>query len=259
MIQVKDLIKDYDGLRALDRISFNVKQGEIFGLLGPNGAGKTTTVKILSGMLPKTSGEVLIGGYNIDTHPLEVKRRIGLVPEDSAVYDNLTAREFVFLVGRLHLLDDSIILERMEALRDFLELDEEEMSKRLSEFSKGMRQKILIICALLHDPSVLFLDEPLQGLDANSSLKVRSLFRHLADRGKTILFCSHILDVVEKTCDRIAILHQGRIKVIGTVEEIINATGEPSLEMAFHKLTTSEDIEDAVKELLKGFGDEEKK
>lgn len=256
MIEIRNLVKDYDGLRAVDGISFSVRGGEVFGLLGPNGAGKTTTVKVLSGMLPKTSGEVFVGGFNIDTHPLEVKKRIGLVPENSALYDNLTAREFILLVGRLHLLSDSLIFERMEALREFLELSEEEMSKRLSEFSKGMRQKVLIISALLHDPPVLLLDEPLQGLDVNASLKVRSLLRHLAERGRAILFCSHILDIVEKTCDRIAILHQGRIKVIGTVEEIVNATGQPSLEMAFHKLTTTEDIEDAVKGLMKELGNE---
>jgi ABC-2 type transport system ATP-binding protein len=252
MITVNELEKSYNGLKALDKVSFSVEQGEIFGLLGPNGAGKTTTLKILCGMIPADGGDATISGYSVTKEPMDVKSIIGLVPESGALYENLTAMEFLDMVGNLRLLEPGLIRERIEHFAGFLDLKDEELVKRMSGFSKGMKQKVLITAALLHNPDVVFLDEPLSGLDANMALKIKELVRMLANQGKTFVFSSHVLDVIERTCDRIAILVEGRIHVGGTVTEIIEQTGQGTLEHAFHQLTSTEDVARTTSEFLRG-------
>ncbi|MCS6816450.1 MAG: ABC transporter ATP-binding protein [Blastocatellia bacterium] len=245
MIEVVDLTKRYDGVLAVDRISFTIARGEIVGYLGPNGAGKSTTVKMLTGILRPTDGTIVIDGLDLLKDPIEVKRRIGYVPETGGVYESLTAYEYLQLVGRLYHLSEEVLDYRIE---EFLKLFglESFMHERLSSYSKGMKQKVLISAALLHNPKVLFLDEPLTGLDAHSALLLKELLRRLAAEGKTIFYCSHILDVVERTCTRVIIIHKGRIVADGTVEQLKELTRQGTLEDIFKQLTYSSDIEEVA-------------
>jgi len=243
MIEVVNLTKRYDGVLAVDQISFTIAQGEIVGYLGPNGAGKSTTVKMLTGILRPTEGTIVIDGLDLLKDPIEVKRRIGYVPETGGIYESLTAYEYLQLVGRLYHLPEEVLDHRIE---EFLKLFglEAVMHERLSSYSKGMKQKVLLSAALLHNPKVLFLDEPLTGLDAHSALLLKELLRRLAAEGKTIFYCSHILDVVERTCTRVIIIHKGRIVADGTVEQLKELTRQGTLEDIFKQLTYSSDIEE---------------
>ncbi len=236
MIITHDLTKNYGAMMAVDRLSFRADPGEILGFLGPNGAGKSTTVKILAGMIKPTSGQAIVAGHDVVLAPLEVKKRIGFVPESGALYETLTADEYLEFVGCLHHLDAARRATRVDELLDLFQLTDVR-GKRLQEFSKGMRQKVAIAAALLHTPEVLFLDEPLDGLDANTAMLVKELLKRLAAQGRTILFCSHVLEVVERICTRIVIIDHGRQIAEGTAREIMTRTGTPSLELAFHRLT----------------------
>ncbi len=242
VIEVRNLTKRYDGVLAVDRISFAIGPGEIVGYLGPNGAGKSTTVKMLTGILRPTEGSITIDGLDLVEHPLEVKRRIGYVPEAGGLYESLTAYEYLQLVGRLYRIPDDLLDRRIEDFLKMFGLDSF-LHERLSSYSKGMKQKVLTAAALLHNPKVLFLDEPLTGLDAHSALLLKELLRHLAAEGKTIFYCSHILDVVERTCTRVIIIHKGRIVADGTVEQLKELTRQGTLEDIFKQLTYSSDIE----------------
>jgi ABC-2 type transport system ATP-binding protein len=243
MIEVSNLTKYYDGVPAVDRISFTIARGEIVGYLGPNGAGKSTTVKMLTGILHPTEGSIVIDGRDLLREPIEVKKRIGYVPETGGLYESLTAYEYLQLVGRLHYIPDDVLEHRIEEFLKMFGL-EKVMHERLSSYSKGMKQKVLISAALLHNPKVLLLDEPLTGLDAHSALLVKELLRYLAAEGKTIFYCSHILDVVERTCTRVIIIHKGRIVADGTVEHLKELTRQGTLEDIFKQLTYSSDIEE---------------
>jgi ABC-2 type transport system ATP-binding protein len=236
VIEARDLTKDYGSLRALDGVSVEARPGEILGFLGPNGAGKSTTVKILTGMIRPTSGVARVAGLDVAADPIEVKRRIGFVPESGVLYETLSPDEYLELVACLHHLDARTRRARADELIDLFGLTEVR-SKRLFEFSKGMKQKVMIAAALLHKPDVLFLDEPLDGLDANTAMLVKELLKQLAAQGRTILFCSHILDVVERICTRIVIIDKGRKIAEGTSADLIAQTGAPTLELAFNALT----------------------
>lgn len=242
MIEIQNLVKYYDKKLAVNNISLAIHPGQIVGFLGPNGAGKTTTVKILTGLIPPTRGTARICGYSILESPLEVKKRIGYVPESGALYESLTAWEYLEMVADLHHLDRQLFTRRA---REFLELYglSDEKNSRLSGFSKGMRQKILISAALLHDPPVLLFDEPLNGVDANTALVFKQLLRRLGEQGKTILFCSHILEVVERLCSRIIIINEGELVADGTPEAIARQTGHASLEAAFNSITGGADAD----------------
>lgn len=236
MIHTENLGKDYDGKVALQALTMRAAPGDILGFLGPNGAGKSTTVKILTGMLKPSTGRAEVAGYDVVTAPLEVKRRIGFVPETGALYEALTADEYLEMAGCLHHLDTATRKARVDELLDLFDLAKARGS-RLAEYSKGMKQKVVIAAALLHKPEVLFLDEPLDGLDANTAMLVKELLKQLAYQGRTILFCSHILDVVERICTRIVIIDQGRKIAEGTADEIKRQAGAASLELAFNQLT----------------------
>ncbi len=236
MISARDLVKDYAATRALAGVSFDVRPGEILGFLGPNGAGKSTTVKILTGMIPPTSGSATVAGFDVATQPIEVKRRIGFVPESGVLYESLTPDEYLELVGCLHHLDARTRRARADELLDLFGLGDVR-SHRMFEFSKGMRQKVVISAALLHRPEVLFLDEPLDGLDANTAMLVKELLKRLAAQGRAVLFCSHILDVVERVCTRIVVIDKGRKIAEGTAAELIARSGTATLELAFNRLT----------------------
>jgi len=249
MIEVQGLSRRFGNVDAVHSLSFEVARGEILGFLGPNGAGKTTTVKMLTGMLRPSAGTARVAGFDVAREPLEVKRRIGYVPETGAVYDSLTGAEYLDLVASLHHLEPARSRVRArELLQLFGLLDDAD--RRLAEYSKGMRQKVLLSAALLPNPEVLFLDEPLTGLDANAALVVKELLRSLAGQGKTIFFCSHILEVVERICSRIIVINKGQTVIEGTAAGICAATGTGTLEQAFSQLTGVRDVASVTRDFL---------
>jgi len=249
MIETENLRREYGDRVALHGLTLSVAAGEILGFLGPNGAGKSTTVKILTGMIKPDSGRARVAGYDIVQHPLEVKRRIGYVPESAALYESLTAREYLELIGSLYHLPSGTTPARVEEMLARFDLSQA-IDQRLSEFSKGMKQKVLIASALMHRPDVLFLDEPLTGLDANAALIVKELIRGLAAQGRTIFFCSHVLEVVERVCTRIVIIDRGRVIADGTAAAIAAGTGASTLEQAFVTLTGTRDAAQVTHDLL---------
>ena len=249
MIEVRGLGRWFGTLHAVDTLNFDVRGGEIFGFLGPNGAGKTTTVKMLTGMLHPSYGTARVAGFDIVSQPLEVKRRIGYVPESGAIYDSLTGMEYLELVASLHHLDLARARVRAGELLQLFALAQDQ-DRRIAEYSKGMRQKVLLAAALLHNPDILFLDEPLTGLDANAALMVKELLRSLAAQGKTIFFCSHILEVVERICSRIMIINKGATIIEGTAADICAQTGTTSLEQAFSQLTGIRDVASLTRDFL---------
>lgn len=246
LIETTDLVRNFGGKKAVDRVSLSVPAGQIAGYLGPNGAGKTTTIKMLTGMIRPTSGSVRICGMDIRNDPVEVKRRIGVVPESGALYQSLTPREYLEMVGRLYGMETDRIHRRISEFSDFFQI-RDSLHKRMSEFSKGMKQKVVVISALMHDPQVLFLDEPLNGLDVQAVLLLKELLRNWAGQGKAVFYTSHILDVVENLCDRVIIIHNGRIVADGTLSQVKTAAGETSLEAAFNKLTHDVNPEETVR------------
>jgi ABC-2 type transport system ATP-binding protein len=236
MIQTEQLSRAYGQKWALYDLNLRVEPGEILGFLGPNGAGKSTTVKILTGLIRPTSGRAEVAGFDIVRQPLEAKQRLGYVPEQPVLYETLTAGEFLELISCLHHLDPASTASRREELLELFGLGEAR-HQRLSGFSKGMKQKVVLAAALIHRPQVLILDEPLDGLDANTARVVKQLLRTLAAQGCAILFCSHILEVVERVCTRILVIDKGREIAAGTPAEIAASTGTSTLDEAFAKLT----------------------
>ena len=254
MIVLDQLTKIYDSTAAVDHIDLVIPSGQLVGYLGPNGAGKSTTVKMLTGMIAPSAGRAEIHGLDVQRQSLEVKRLIGYVPESGAVYETLTGREYLEMVGRLYGLDDAVIRHRIDKFSDFFELGRDTIDRKpLATYSKGMRQKVVISAALIHNPRVIFFDEPLNGLDASTQLMFKTLIKNLAAEGKTILYCSHILDVVERTCDRIVIIDHGRVVADGTLAELQATSGEGSLERIFNKLTAHTDLEEKAEEFSKTF------
>ena len=247
MIVAEALTRAYGEKIALRDLDLRVEPGEILGFLGPNGAGKSTTVKILTGMLKPTSGRARVAGFDVVEQPLEVKRRIGYVPETGALYENLTAAEYLALVADLHHLEEPG--HRIGELLELFGLGDVR-DQRITGYSKGMKQKVVLAAALVHAPEVLFLDEPLSGLDANAALIVKELLRGLAAQQKTILFCSHILEVVERICSRIVIIDGGRIVAEGTAAAITGRTGTATLEAAFSALTGAPNVTGVTADLL---------
>ncbi len=217
-------------------VSFALRKGEVVGLLGPNGAGKSTTIKIIAGLLASSGGRVSVLGLPLPDRAVDVKQRIGYVPESAELFESLTGQEFLELMGRLHELDEGILQIRIRDLLETFNLSSDRHSP-LSAYSKGMRQKILISSALLHNPALILMDEPLSGLDVNSAIMIKNLIVALAASGKTILYSSHVLDVVERVCDRVLIINNGALIASGTAAELMAETGEDSLEQAFQKLT----------------------
>ena len=235
-IELRQLGKDYGTKQALRGVSLSVGWGEVFGYVGANGAGKTTTIKILTGLIRPTSGDALVGGRSVLEQPLEVKARLGYVPESGALFEKFSPAEYLTLIGRLYRLSEANIRERMgEELRSFgLEADKD---KPMGVLSKGTKQKVCWISALLHDPDVLVLDEPLNGLDVETVAYVKEMMRRRAQEGRTIFYSSHLIDIVEKVCTRIAVIHAGQIVSVGTVGEVVAASGSSSLEHALLALS----------------------
>jgi ABC-2 type transport system ATP-binding protein len=249
-IRVESLRFGYAAADVLHGISFDIARGEVTGLLGPNGAGKSTTIRILTGILEPGSGSVEVDGFRLPDQAVEVKRRIGYVPEAAELYETLSAREFLELSGRLHDLEDRVLHPRIDALLDVFELADQGYAQ-LGSFSKGMRQKVLIAAALLHDPSVIFLDEPLTGLDVESAVLVKTLLASLAAEGRTVLYSSHVLDVVERICTRVLIIDKGTLVADGSPEALKARTQGTSLEAVFRDLTHAESAEPRVARVLR--------
>jgi len=249
MIDAEDLWRQYGTHVALHGLTLKVGPGEILGFLGPNGAGKSTTVKVLTGMIKPDRGRATVAGFDVTREPLEVKKRIGYVPESAALYESLSAREYLDLIASLHHLPPGATRPRIEELLDRFDLSEA-IDQRLGEYSKGMKQKVLIVSALLHRPEVVFLDEPLTGLDASAALVVKELIRGLAAQGRTIFFCSHVLEVVERICTRIVIINHGKAIADGTARDIAASAGAATLEDAFVALTGTRDAAQVTHDLL---------
>jgi ABC-2 type transport system ATP-binding protein len=243
MIKIRGLTKNFGPQTAVRSIDLDIPSGQLVGLLGPNGAGKSTTIKMLTGMLMPTSGTAEVGGFDVVTDPLSVKRIIGYVPESGAVFESLTGWEYLQLVAALYHIPEAEGKARIERFGQFFDLTPDTLQdKQLSAYSKGMRQKVVITAALLHNPQLVFLDEPLNGLDANAALSLKTLITSLAHEGKTIVYCSHILDVVERIAERVVIIHEGSIVADGTVAQLLEQTGQHSLEQVFNKLTATENL-----------------
>jgi len=253
-VELRGLSKRFGSRIVLDGIDLAVERGTILGYIGPNGAGKSTTVKILCGLLATFEGEVHVLGLDPRADPLAVKRGIGYVPENAALYELLTVAEFLLLIGRLHGLEDERIRQRATAFLEVFEL-EARLGARIQTLSKGMRQKVLLTSALLPDPELVVLDEPLSGLDVNSAILVKELIRALAQAGKTVFYCSHVMDVVERVCDRIAVLDGGKIVAQGSFEELQAARGGGSLEQIFAQLTSAGGQEEKVQRLVRALAD----
>jgi ABC-2 type transport system ATP-binding protein len=250
-IEIEGLVFSYDSIEVLHSLSFHIQRGEIVGLLGPNGAGKSTTLKLLTGLLTPDQGKMRVNGFCLPQESLEVKRSIGYVPEAASMYVCLSAQEFLELAGRLHEINERSLQSRIRVLLEAFGL-QAKRHQRLSDYSKGMRQKILLSAALLHDPALLLLDEPLSGLDVESSILIKDLLAALAAQGKTILYSSHVLDVVEKICNRILIISSGILIADGSLDDLKARTSESRLEDVFRQLTHSENTAPIISELLDG-------
>lgn len=243
MIETSGLTKDYGGHIAVKGLTLNVKAGEVFGFLGPNGAGKSTTIRMLCGLLKPTSGVARVAGFDIVQEPVEVKRRIGYLAEEPFVYDKLTGREFLNFIADLYRMDRTA--SRVEADRLFELFDLTGKAGEIAEsYSHGMRQKLALSGTLIHDPEVLVLDEPTNGLDPRSARIVKELLLSLAERGRTVLLSTHILEIAEHMCDRVGIIDKGELIAVGTVRELRKKAkaGEASLEEIFLTLTGGPEI-----------------
>ena len=236
ILEIKNLKKNYDGKEVLKGINLNVKKGEIIGYIGANGAGKSTTVKIILGLIEDYEGDIILFDENIKDGDGEYKKRIGYVPEIADLYESLTAMEYLSFIGQLYGLEINYIERRSKSLMELLGISQC-VNTRISACSKGMKQKILLISSLIHNPDILFLDEPLSGLDANTVMIVKELMSSLAAKGKTIFYSSHIMDVVEKLSNRIVLINKGNIVADSTFEELQKSSHEGTLEDIFNQLT----------------------
>ena len=249
MVEFQSVVFCYDRVEVLHAVSFTLRKGEVVGLLGPNGAGKSTTIKIIAGILSATAGQISVAGFPLPERAVDVKQRIGYVPEAAVLFESLTGQEFLELSGRLHDVDEDTLQNRIRGILETFDLSSNRVS-RLDTYSKGMRQKILIGAALLHNPDLILLDEPLSGLDVNASIMIKDLIAALASEGKTILYSSHVLDVVEKVCDRVLIIHQGNLIADSTLENLKASNSQSSLEDVFRKLTNSESMDPGVSRII---------
>src|SRR5712664_2271615 len=218
-IRTEQLTRRFGALTAVDGVDLRVNAGQFFGFLGPNGAGKSTTIKMLTGLLAPTSGRILVLGRDLAVEPLEVKRRIGVVPEDLNLFERLTGAEMLAFTGRMYGLGKAEIAERSPELLDLMEL-RDEPKKLIVEYSHGMKKKLSLACALIHRPEILFLDEPFEGVDAIASRTLKDLLSRLTARGLTVFLTSHVLEIVERLCSDIAIISQGKLLAAGSLDEL---------------------------------------
>lgn len=254
MVQLDRLIKRFGSQFAVDELSFDIPAGQIVGFLGPNGAGKSTTLKMLTGMLEPTSGTATICGFDLRRNTIDVKRNVGFVPESGAVFESLTGLEYLEMVASLYGIPPRAAVERIRQFIAFFDLSFSMLTdKLLGAYSKGMRRKVVITAALLHNPPVVFFDEPLDGLDANAAVGFKALIQFLAQEGKTIVYSSHILDVVERVCHRVIIIDKGKKLVDGKPDELLAASDAETLEGLFTQLTGGAELELRAEAFAKTF------
>lgn len=242
MIDIRNISKSYNkgAVRAVDRLGLHVKKGEIFGFLGPNGAGKTTTIKMIVGLLNPDEGDIFIDGTNIWDNPTKAKKKLGYVPDNPNLYERLTGVEYLKFMADIYQVPPGLRKERIDHYLEMFGL-KDAASDLIKSYSHGMKQKIAITGALIHDPDVWILDEPMVGLDPKSSHLLKTGMREHCDRGKTVFFSTHILEVAEKLCDRIGIIHKGKLIAVGTIDELRQGVGlsggMESLENIFLEMT----------------------
>lgn len=253
VIQITHLNKSYGNHQVLNDINLDVYPGQVIGYIGPNGAGKSTTVKILTGLISEFEGDIQILGHDLRKEPLKIKKQIGYVPEAAEMYDVLTPMEFLDFIGKLYDMEEAQIARRAERLLSFFGLQKEK-DDRIETFSKGMRQKVLLISGLLHNPQIIFMDEPLAGLDANAVIMVKEIIKRLAEQGKTIFYSSHMMDIVEKVSNRILLINNGTIIADGPFEELKENESE-SLERFFAHLTGNQQNDEFSEAFMDTFKD----
>ena len=249
MLEARHLTKYYAATAAIRDVNFTVAPGTILGLLGPNGSGKSTTVSILTALIEPSGGAVYFDGEDISAHLLDYKARIGYVPEEAHLYMYLTGPEYLSVIGRLRSLPEAVLRRRIDGFLEAFGLADDRHAP-LSAYSKGMRQKILISAALLHDPRVIIFDEPNSGLDVTSSLMLRSLTQVLAAEGRMILYSSHVLEIVEQVATDVLILHDGRVVAHGSAAELRGMMALPSLEQVFRRLVVEVDVDGTARHLV---------
>ena len=218
-VSIQDLTRRFGSFTAVDHISLHVAAGQFFGFLGPNGAGKSTTIKMLTGLLAPTSGRIELLGLDFAAQPLDIKRQIGVVPEGLALFGRLTASEYLRFAGRMYGLDRDTTNRRTEELLDFMNLADEP-KKLITDFSHGMQKKLALAAAVIHGPRILFLDEPFEGVDAIAAGTLKAMLQRMTERGATIFLTSHVLEIVERLCSHVAIIHQGRLVANGSLDEL---------------------------------------
>lgn len=251
-VKLTGVCKRYSDVTAVDYLDLEVKRGEIFGILGPNASGKSTTLKMILGLVKPDSGSVNVLGVNVEDDPIAVKRKVGYVPESPRIYEFLTGLEFLDFAGDVYGMTPEVKKKRIEEFLEAFDLGGRE-GDMISSYSDGMRQKVVMISALLHKPEILLLDEPLSGLDPKSARIVKDLLRELASQGVTTIMSTHVLEIAQAMCDRIAIMHKGMLLALGTMQELRRRARMPDsgLEDIFLKLTGTGDIKPVVEALMK--------
>ena len=249
MLELRNLTKRYNRVPAVDNLDITLEPGEVYGYLGPNGSGKTTTARMLTGLLEPSQGHIFYQGRDIREDLVGYRKHLGYVPEEPLLYPYMSGMEYLQLVGRLRSIPQAVLDRKAERLFDLFSLRGRRHSP-ISAYSKGMKQKVLVCAALMHDPDILIFDEPLSGLDVTSVLILRSVVHTLASEGKIILYSSHILEVVEKVCSRVIILHKGRVVANENVSRLRELMHLPSLEDVFSQLVLEEDTEQVAKEIV---------
>jgi ABC-2 type transport system ATP-binding protein len=240
MLELRRVSKHYSGIPAVDDVSFAARPGEVTGYLGPNGSGKSTTMKMITGLIERTYGQILFDGKPIEDDLVSYKRRMGYVPEEPYLYNHLSGAEYLTMVAQLRDLPARETSERIDGLLRLLSLFDDRHAS-ISGYSKGMRQKVLIAAALMHNPDLVLLDEPFSGLDVGSALVLRSLIQELARRGKVVLFSSHELDTVERVCSHVVILHRAKVVADDSIAALRSMTELPTLEEIFSQLAVEQD------------------
>jgi len=249
-IAVENLTRQFNRVNVVDGVSFRIEPGDLVGYLGPNGAGKSTTVRMLTGLLDPSGGEILCDGGLVEDNPLDYRARVGYVPEDSHLYSYLTGEEYLLMVGRLRGLSTRRVMAKLHHLAELLRLKEVDLYLPLGNYSKGMKQKVLIIAALMHGPEMLILDEPFSGLDVTVSSIMRTFLNRFCAAGGSVLFSSHILEVVERLCNRVIILHKGKIVADTTMTDLKSMRRDHVVEEVFNQLVEQVDVNGIAKEIL---------
>jgi ABC-2 type transport system ATP-binding protein len=249
MLELRDVTKLYSGIPAVKDVSFIARAGEVTGYLGPNGSGKSTTLKMITGLIEPSAGQILFRGEPIERNRIAHRQRLGYVPEEPHIYPHLTGFEYLEMIGQLRSLPERTLAAKIDSFLRLVSLYADRYVP-ISSYSKGMRQKVLLIAALLHNPEIILLDEPFSGLDVNSALVLRNLIGNLAARGKVVLFSSHELETVERVSSRIVILHKGQVVANDSIEQLRSLMSLPTLERIFTELAIEQDTDGISRQII---------